>query len=164
MKSVLGPLVDFINVPMSNFGARKKGQTLLHVAGVDVGISICFEDAFGEEMIALLPQASVLVNVSNDAWFEGTDAPYQHLQMAQMKALELGRPMLWATNTGVTAVIDHLGRFQSIAPDFEIAVLKENIQPMTGLTPYVRFGNAPIVICFMLILAFGVCSARPKNL
>ncbi|VAW86980.1 Apolipoprotein N-acyltransferase / Copper homeostasis protein CutE [hydrothermal vent metagenome] len=160
MKSVLGALVDFMNVPMSNFGAGKKGQTLLHVAGVDVGVSICFEDAFGEEMIALLPQASVLVNVSNDAWFEGTDAPYQHLQMAQMRALELGRPMLRATNTGVTAVMDHLGRFQSIAPNLEIAVLTESIQPMKGITPYVRFGNAPVVICFLLILAFGVYNIR----
>ncbi|NOY72717.1 MAG: apolipoprotein N-acyltransferase [Gammaproteobacteria bacterium] len=155
MESVLGALVDFMNVPMSNFSAGEKRQTLLHVAGVDVGISICFEDAFGEEMIALLPQATVLVNVSNDAWFEGTDAPYQHLQMAQMRALELGRPMLRATNTGITAVVNHLGNFQSVSADLEIAVLKETVQPMTGLTPYARFGNVPIVTWMLFILALG---------
>ncbi len=155
LKPLFGGIVDFMNVPMSDFSAGAADQQLIRVADHKVGISICFEDAFGEEIIRVIPEASFLVNVSNDAWFAGSSAPYQHLQMAQMRALETGRPLVRATNTGVSAVIQHDGRLQSVAPQYEVDVLTDTIQPMGGVTPYARLGNWPVVSGALFILLIG---------
>lgn len=165
LKSVLAEIVDFMNVPMSNFSAGSAGQPLLQAAGHKIGMSICFEDAFGEEIIHALPEATMLVNVSNDAWFGNSIAPHQHLQMARMRALESGRPLIRATNTGVSATIDHKGRIQAAAPQFTEFVLSAKVQPMAGATPYVRVGNYPavITICLMLVVAFFVGRANKKG-
>ncbi len=145
LKEWLSVLVDIIQVPMSDFSAGSDDQRPLPMAGQKVGISICFEDAFGEEVIMQLPEATLLVNVSNDAWFADSSAPHQHLQIARMRAKESGRPLLRATNTGVSAIIDHQGRFQSIAPQFEEATLSDVVVPMQGATPYVVVGNVAIL-------------------
>ena len=149
LKWLLGGLVDFMNVPMSDFSAGSRDQPLLEGAGYKIGMSICYEDAFGEEVIWALPEASLLVNVSNDAWFSGSIAPHQHLQMAQMRAIESGRPMLRATNTGLTAAFDHKGRLLDSIPQYKVGVLKTTVQPMTGATPYAVMGNT-----FTILLAF----------
>ena len=146
MKGLLGALVDFMQVPMSDFSAGPAVQQPLAVAGQQAGISICYEDAFGREMIRQLPKATLLVNVSNDAWFGHSIAPPQHLQIAQMRAAETGRPLLRATNTGVTAIVNAKGRLQSVAPQFKVAALTGEVQPMQGATPYVRLGNTPVVV------------------
>lgn len=161
LKSVLGGIVAFMDVPMSDFSAGTAGQAPLRAAGIAVGVSICYEDAFGEEMIDRLPDANVLVNVSNDAWFGGSVAPWQHLQMAQMRALETGRPMLRATNTGVTAVVSADGRIQAVAPQFKATVLTAEVQPRQGMTPYAYWGNAPVVTIAFAILA-GLAVARRR--
>jgi len=156
LKTVFAGIVDFMNVPMSDFSAGAADQVLLQVAGYKIGMSICFEDAFGEEIIDALPGAAMLVNVSNDAWFGRSIAPHQHLQIARMRALETGRPLMRATNTGVSAMIDHTGKLQSIAPQFTEFVMTEKIQPMTGATPYVKYGNYPalLVIALMLLATY----------
>lgn len=152
LKGLLGGLVDFMQVPMSDFTAGDPYQPLIQAAGYKIGVSICFEDAFGEEAIRSLPEAALLVNVSNDAWFAGSLAPQQHLQLAQMRAVETARPLLRATNTGMTAIVDHKGKIQAAAPPYEIAVLKGKVQPMAGTTPYVRLGNWPVIILSTLAL------------
>ena len=96
-----------------------------------------------------LPEATLLVNVSNDAWFSDSSAPHQHLQIARMRAKESGRPLLRATNTGVSAIIDYQGRFQSIAPQFEETTLSDVVIPMQGTTPYVMVGNVAILIMIL---------------
>ncbi len=159
LKSILGSIVAFMDVPMSDFSAGDAGQAPLSAAGIAVGVSICYEDAFGEEMIDRLPVANVLVNVSNDAWFGGSVAPWQHLQMAQMRALETGRPMLRATNTGVTAIVAADGHIQAAAPQFKAAVLTGQVQPRQGMTPYAYWGNAPVVAILLAILC-GLAVAR----
>jgi apolipoprotein N-acyltransferase len=143
-----------MDVPMSDFSAGGARQAPLEVAGQRAGISICFEDAFGEEMIRRLPEATLLVNVSNDAWFSGSIAPAQHLQMARMRALEAGRPLLRATNTGMTALIDARGGLQAEAPPYQVYVLDGKIQPMQGTTPYARIGNWPVVMFIIVILVW----------
>ncbi len=153
LKEWLGVLIDIIQVPMSDFSAGSDEQPPLPVAGQKVAISICFEDAFGEEVIMQLPEATLLVNVSNDAWFSDSSAPHQHLQIARMRAKESGRPMLRATNTGVSAIIDHEGRFQSIAPQFKEATLTDEVVPMRGVTPYVLLGNSAILALILMLLA-----------
>lgn len=156
LKTVLAGIVDFMDVPMSDFSSGGLDQPLLQAAGHKIGMSICFEDAFGEEVIHAVPDAAILVNVSNDAWFGNSIAPPQHLQIARMRALETGRPLMRATNTGVSAMIDHNGKIRSIAPQFTEFVLSGDVQPMAGSTPYVRYGNYPVVvlIAVMLIVAF----------
>jgi apolipoprotein N-acyltransferase len=118
--------------------------------------TICYEDAFGAEQLDFLPAAGLLVNVSNDAWFGDSIAAHQHLEIARMRALETGRPMLRATNTGITALIGPDGSLRGQLPQFEPGVLKGQAQPRAGATPYVRTGNAPVVVVALGLLAFGL--------
>lgn len=154
LENVLGGLVKFMQVPMSDF-SKGTSAAPLRVAGQHAGVSICYEDAFGEEAIGSLPEATLLVNVTNDAWFGHSIAPQQHLQMARMRALEAGRPLLRATNTGLTAVMDERGRVLSQAPQFEVYALHDTVQPMQGLTPYGRFGNVPVVTTVLIFMVGG---------
>jgi len=159
--SLLRPILFFLKIPMSDFSRGDAVQPLIHAAGIPVGVSVCYEDAFGEEMIAALPAARMLVNVSNDAWFGDSVAPHQHLEMARMRARETGRYLLRATNNGITAIIDAQGRIAARAPQFIPYALVGKAQPYAGATPYVRFGNMPILLVLaaaMLVAAStGVC-------
>jgi apolipoprotein N-acyltransferase len=162
LKDLLGPVVDFMHIPMSDFSAGAPEQPVLQVAGHRVGVSICYEDAFGEEVIDALPQATLLVNVSNDAWFGDSIAPAQHLQMARMRALETGRYMLRATNTGISAIIGPTGGLLGVAPQFEAYTLTGEARAMQGATPYVRFGNLPVVLTLLVLAGLGgFLSRRP---
>ncbi len=164
LKELLGSLVRVIQVPMSDFSAGPEGQPPPRLAGWPVGISICFEDAFGEEVIGALPQAALLVNVSNDAWFNDSTAPHQHLEIARMRARETGRYLLRATNTGISAIIDERGRVVARSPQFQIDALTAEVVPRRGLTPYAATGNAPLVVVALAVAAFAVwrCRRRPS--
>ena len=162
LKSVLAGIVDFMKVPMSDFSAGGAEQPLLEVAGHKIGMSICFEDAFGEEVIRTLPVATMLVNVSNDAWFGNSIAPHQHLQIARMRALETGRFLMRATNTGISAMIDNNGKVYSAAPQFKEFVLSAQAQPMMGATPYVRLGNYPIIVLAGIMLGVAIYLGKKK--
>ncbi len=151
--TVLGSVVDLLDVPMSDFSAGAAAQPPLELAGQKVAVSICYEDAFGEELIRALPAATLLVNVSNDAWFAGSIAPAQHLQIARMRALETGRFLLRATNTGISAIVDPHGDIVAASPQFKEYVLSASVLPMAGATPYVRLGNYPAVLVPALLLA-----------
>ncbi len=118
-----------------------------------MGVSICYEDGFGEEVIEALPDATVLVNVSNDAWFGDSIAPAQHLQMARMRAIETGRYLLRATNTGISAIIGPGGEVLAQSPQFESHALRGTVQGMRGMTPYAVVGNWGIVL--ILTAALG---------
>ena len=131
----------------------------MNLAGQRVAINICYEDVFGEEIINQLPQATMLVNVSNDAWFGRSIGPQQHLQISQMRALETGRYMLRATNTGVTAIIDERGRVLQTIEIFTTAALHGLAQGFTGATPYVRMGNYPVLGLAGLLICIGLLSA-----
>ena len=163
LKTVLAGIVDFMKVPMSDFSAGSHDQPLLEVAGHKIGMSICFEDAFGEEVIRALPAATMLVNVSNDAWFGNSIAPHQHLQIARMRSLETGRPLMRATNTGISAMIDDKGKVYALAPQFKEFVLTERVQPMKGATPYIRFGNYPVVLLSGLLLGVAFVEGKRKS-
>ncbi|MGD8620043.1 MAG: apolipoprotein N-acyltransferase [Gammaproteobacteria bacterium] len=161
MRWLFGSTLDALAVPNADFSSGNGSQPLLQAAGYPVATSICFEVVFGEEVIQALPEAAMLVNVSNDAWFGRSLAPFQHLEMARMRARETGRPMLRATNTGISALIDHQGRIIAQSPQFEAAVVTGEVEPRQGATPYVRWGNAPIVVlCAGLLLAAGYWRRR----
>lgn len=146
-------LLDYLHIPMSAFSRGPTAQAPLALAGQQVGVSICYEDAFGYEVRRALPEATVLVNISEDAWYGDSLAPHQHQQMARLRARETGRPMLRATNTGITAIIDDHGRELARLPQFQAGVLRGSVQPMRGLTPYARFGDASVMILAGLMLA-----------
>jgi apolipoprotein N-acyltransferase len=158
--SLIRPLLHALKIPMSQFSSGDEESSVLQVAGLPFGFSICYEDAFGEEVIQALPTATVLVNVSNDAWFGDSIAPHQHLQMARMRALETERYMLRATNTGISAVIDYKGHIVAQSPQFEPHTLSALAYPRLGITPYAMTGNWSLV-CFCLgLILLGISTRR----
>ncbi len=163
LKWLLGNLLDILQVPMADFSRGAAVQPPLEVAGQKIAVSICYEDAFGEEVIRALPAATMLVNVSNDAWFGDSLAPHQHLQMARMRSLETARPMFRATNNGISALIDHRGRVTARSPQFEVFVLSGSLQPRSGATPYVLGGNYPLLALLLSSLLLAVFLQRLKK-
>ena len=148
---------DWLNMPLSDLSRGSKLQQPMTLANQKIALNICYEDVFGEEVIRQLPQATMLVNVSNDAWYGHSIAAYQHLQFSQMRSLETGRMMLRATNTGATAIIGHHGELIATLPHFTTAILNGTVQGYTGTTPYVRWGNWLIIslLFIALILLWG---------
>jgi apolipoprotein N-acyltransferase len=154
LKPIFGWFFEVTQIPLLDFARGAHTQLPLAVAGQQVAVDICYEDAFGAEIIRQLPQATLLVNVSNVAWFGRSVAPQQHLQISQTRALETGRYMLRATNTGMTAIIDQRGKVRQVAPEFSMAVVSGEVHGYAGATPYVRWGDAPIVT-IALVFALG---------
>lgn len=159
-KDWISGLAMLLDIPLSDFSAGSATQANLIVAGHRAGVSICYEDAFGREVNAALPQAAFLVNVSNDAWFGDTIAPHQHLQIARMRALETGRYLLRATNTGITAVIDEQGKVQAAAPQFSETSLRARFSARAGATPYVQYGDAPVAVIALALAGIIFLRAR----
>ena len=151
-----GWVLSILKIPLSDFSRGGITQAPLALAGQKVAVNICYEDAFGEEIIRFLPEATLLVNASNVAWFGHSLAPHQHLQIAQLRALETGRTMLRATNSGMTAIIDHHGNITAALPAFTQGVLKGVAQGRAGATPYVRWGNAPVLVLALLLCALSM--------
>ena len=149
-----GWIINILQIPLADFTRGRAAQAPLAIAGHKGAINICYEDAFGEEIINALPEATLLANVSNVAWFGDSLAPRQHLQIAQLRALETGRTMLRATNTGMTAIVDHRGEVSAVLPALTQGSLTGTVQGRSGATPYVRWGNAPVIL-----LAFTICGA-----
>lgn len=151
-KPLFGWIINVLHIPLSDFARGDAYQLPMRVAGEQVAMNICYEDVFGEEIIRQLPHATLLVNVSNDAWFGDSIAPWQHLQISQMRARETGRYMLRATNTGATAIIDAQGRVQHQLPLFTRATLNGTAQGYQGMTPFVRWGNrAALLLCGLML-------------
>jgi apolipoprotein N-acyltransferase len=149
-----------MSLPYNDFTAGTSHQAGLAAAGQKLGLTICYEDAFGSQQLEVLRQATLLINVTNDAWFGDSTARHQHLQIARMRALEAGRFLIRAANDGITAAIDAQGTVVASLPQFQEAVLRTEVQPMTGLTPYARLGNYPVVIGALSLLAIAAWRRR----
>jgi len=150
------------DIPMSEFSRGPDDQPPLAVAGQQVAADICYEDAFGEEIRTALPQATLLVNLSNTAWFGHSLAQPQHLQISRLRALETGRPMLRATNTGMTAVIAPDGIVQAALPAFTTGVLRAEVRGYQGMTPYGRWGNGLFLALAGLLLGLAGWPGRRR--
>ncbi len=155
-----GWIVHVLSIPLSDFSSGSPEQQPLRVAGTRVAVDICYEDAFGEQIARQLPEATLLVNVSNDAWFGDSLAPAQHLQMGRMRALETGRMLLTATNTGITAAVAPDGRVLGSLPLFAIGRLEINALLYAGAAPYVRIGDLGALIAIALLLGAALVLAR----
>jgi apolipoprotein N-acyltransferase len=163
LRPVLGWIVGVLAIPLQDFSRGDPDPKPLGIAGQRVAVNVCYEDAFGEEIIRQLPEATLLVNVSNVAWFGRSIAPRQHLQISQARALETGRYMLRATNTGMTAIVDERGRVVQAAPQFETASVSGLVQGRTGATPYVRWGNYFVLILCVVLLATALGLGRTRR-
>jgi apolipoprotein N-acyltransferase len=140
---------------MNDLSRGDVDQSLMAIGNQKIAFNICYEDVFGEEIIHALPSATLLANVSNDAWYGKSIAAHQHLQFSQARAIETGRMMIRSTNTGVTAIIDQHGIVTAMLPTFTEAVLEGSIQGFKNATPYVQFGNWPTIsLCFIVILGW----------
>ena len=143
-----------MNLPNIDTEPGEPGQPPIELLGERIAVTICYEDVFGAEQLHSFPEATLLVNVSNDAWFGDSIAAPQHLQIARLRAAEVRRYQLRATNTGLTAVIDPFGNVTASLPQFEAGVLRSTVRGVTGSTPYIVWGNWPV-----LLLAFGIAAA-----
>lgn len=156
--------LDVVRIPLSDFSRGAPEQPPLAVAGQRIAVNICYEDAFGDEIARRLPQATLLVNVSNVAWFGDSLAPAQHLQIARLRAIETGRMHLAATNTGITAAIDRDGRVLARLPQFAEGRLEIAAQGYTGATPYSLYRDWPVVVSSLLLLAvFAFVASRAMS-
>lgn len=160
-----GWFVRQMQIPLGDFARGARVQPPFEVDGQRIAMNICYEDLFGEEirLPVLEAQATILANVSNLGWFGRSSALDQHLAISRFRSLETGRPMLRSTNTGMTAVIDHQGSVQGLLQPHTRGALDATIQGMTGLTPYVRLGQAPGLIACALVLAFIARQGRRKE-
>jgi len=149
-----------MSLPYDDISAGREHQPTLSAAGQKLGLTICYEDAFGSRQLEVLRDATLLINVTNNAWYGNSTAPHQHLQIARMRALEAGRYLVRAANDGITAAIGPHGEILARLPQFQEAVLRADVLPMTGLTPYARLGNYPVVIGAGLLLAVAVWRRR----
>lgn len=158
--------VNMMKMPLGDFRRGTLDQPAVPVRGIHVAPNICYEDLFGEEIAATLRQqatpANLLANVTNLAWFGDTIALDQHLQISRMRALEMRRPMLRATNTGMTAVVLPNGTVQAKLPTFEVGTLTADVQGMQGLTPYIRWGNVPALAGSLLVLLLALRARRRR--
>jgi apolipoprotein N-acyltransferase len=160
LEGLIRGVIEFFDMPMSRARPGPAGQAPLVVdGGVGMSMAICYEVAYGGLVRELSRDAGLLATISNDTWFGDSIGPSQHMQMAQMRALELGRPMLRSTNDGITALVDHRGRIVARLPRFEPGVLRASAQPRQGLTPYARFGSTT-ALCLAFLLLLPALRAR----
>jgi len=151
-EDILRPIAPLFNLPMSSFQRGGEQQLNLGANGINIATAICYEIAFNQTLVNTVnANTDYIMTVSNDAWFGKSIGPVQHLQIARMRAFEFQRPVIRSTNTGITAIYDQQGQEIARIEQFKQGVLRADIKPYRGLTPFNRYGNTP-----MLILVFGL--------
>jgi apolipoprotein N-acyltransferase len=159
LKPVIGWFVrSVLAIPLADQARGGATQPALEVAGTRVAVDICYEDAFGRELIHGAREAGMLVNVTNDAWYGHSIAALQHNQIAAMRALEFGRPMLRATNTGITSAIGPDGRVTASLPWFTTGILEVDVTGRTGSTPYMRVRDSLVFVlaAFLVVVPIAI--------
>ncbi len=161
LENIFRGLIAFFDLPMSHFIRGQSGK-ILSSAFIDWVPFICYEIAYPNFVISHAHLGNALVTISNDAWFGNSIGPWQHLQLAQMRAIETGRPVVRSTNNGITAVIDHKGNIIKTIPQFTPGVLTAEISGYTGLTPVMYYGvNFIIGLCFLAVI---ICYSKRRCL
>lgn len=150
------------SIPMSDQTRGAPEQPPMRLDGQQVALNICYEDLFGAELIRALPAATLMLNLSNLAWYGDSLAQPQHLQIARVRALETGRPMLRSTNTGMTAVVLPDGSVAAALPGFERGVLRATVQGYAGQTPYARWGDR-VALGLALLTVLGMALRLVRN-
>lgn len=152
--------IRFFDLPMSTFSNGADRQPLLRAGDLRIATAICYEIVYQDLVAGTTADADILLTVSNDTWFGSSIGPHQHFEMARMRALENGKPVLRGTNDGITAIIDSRGKVQAALPQFQRAVLEGEVTPHSGTTPFTRFGSWPVVVLCLLVVAAGLWLGR----
>ena len=158
MESLVRGLNSFLNLPMSSYSLGAKNQPSLIAKGHKISTSICYEIAYPDLVANNSRNTSMMLTVSNDAWFGESVAPQQHMQIARMRAIENAKPLMRGTNNGITALVDHKGKIYRQLEQFTSGVLTGQVAPRTGETPFSRWASWPIVIFSLLIIGILVIS------
>ncbi len=155
-ETILRPLAPFFNLPMSSFSRGEFVQANIDANGKQMAPALCYEIIFNEQVRQnVTEETDFILTLSNDAWFGRSIGPLQHMEIARMRALELGKPVIRSTNNGVTAVTDYQGHIVAQLPQFETGVLRAEIISTEGQTPYRQFGTWPLYLWTILSLAIG---------
>ena len=152
-------LGSIFNFPMSSFthGAYEQKQMFLEQQGLSLIPALCYESIFPELMLSLHDEnTNGIIMISNDSWYGDTRGPQEHLAIAQMRSLEMQKPMIRVTNSGITAYINEKGEVVKRLPSNVDGALQMNFVPTKGMTPYVRFGNIPLYILLVLLIIIGI--------
>jgi apolipoprotein N-acyltransferase len=161
--------INAFNVPLSDFARGSPAQESFSIhtkdqETINAAITICYEDVFGGELAARIERSNqpinLLINLTNLAWFGQSQAPTQQLRLSQLRSLETGLPALRTTNTGITSILSPKGKVLQTLPEFVQASLSTQVQPYIGKTPYVRWGDLPILSLSSLILIWGFIRRR----
>jgi apolipoprotein N-acyltransferase len=164
LEGLLRGLIRFFNLPMSSFSLGAQDQSLLTIAGEPMATAICYEIVYPDLVARISREATLLLTVSNDAWFGDSFAPQQHMQMARMRAIENAKPMLRGTSNGVTAIVDHRGKIEKQLEQFSAGELSGNITPRSGQTFFVQTGSWPVVVMALLICGGLITRRHSKRL
>ncbi|KTC10831.1 acyltransferase [Pseudomonas marginalis ICMP 9505] len=160
LQDMLRGLIAFFDLPMSDFARGPADQPMLQAKGYQIAPFICYEVVYPEFAAGLSAQSDLLLTISNDTWFGRSIGPLQHLQMAQMRALEAGRWMIRATNNGVTGLINPFGQITEQIPQFERGILYGEVVPMHNLTPYLQWRSWPLIIVCLALFGWALLAAR----
>ncbi|MEZ8105274.1 apolipoprotein N-acyltransferase [Vibrio cortegadensis] len=156
LEALLRPLAPFFNLPMSSFSRGDFVQPNIVANGRHLAPALCYEIIFNEQVRQnVTEETDFILTLSNDAWFGRSIGPLQHMEIARMRALELGKPLIRSTNNGVTGVTDYKGKIIELAPQFETAVLNTELTSTDGMTPYRTVGTWPLYIWVLLSLVIG---------
>lgn len=153
-------IFNYLNIPMSDLTPGQWGQDPIHIGNIKILTSICYEITYPELTKSTDSTISFILTVTNDAWFGDSSAQAQHLQMAEMRAIELRRPVVFVSNDGITAIINANGNIQAAAPPHQAVVLKGSVQPMSGLTPWMRNGMNSILFILLCLIITAVRGTR----
>ena len=158
---LLRPIAPFFNLPMSSFSRGSDSQENILVQGHRFATAICYEMAFSNELRQNVhADTDYLLTVSNDTWFGTSHGPWQHMEITRMRAVEFAKPVIRATNSGVTLAIDAKGHPIQMLPQFQQQVLRVDVAPAQGQTPYNRFGSWPLIAWVVLALGLSYGQRR----
>lgn len=163
LEDMLRGLITFFNLPMSDFSRGDSDQLLLTVKNYQIAPFICYEVVYPDFVASMGGESNALITISNDTWFGHSIGPKQHLQMAQMRALESDRWMARATNNGITAIIDNKGVITKIIPSFKVGVLNGDIPMVTGKTPYQIWYSYFVLMIGALSLLIAFIANKQKK-
>ncbi|UUM31217.1 apolipoprotein N-acyltransferase [Vibrio japonicus] len=163
-EKILRPLAPFFNLPMSSFSNGEFIQPNIDANGKQMAPALCYEIIFNEQVRQnITEETDFILTLSNDAWFGRSIGPLQHMEIARMRALELGKPVIRSTNNGVTAVTDYKGNIVEQIPQFKTGVLRTEVVSTSGQTPYRQIGSWPLYLWVVLSLFVGVVMARRRG-
>jgi apolipoprotein N-acyltransferase len=157
-------LVSWLNLPDAHLRPGNNHQALIHIKQFPIASLICYELAYPELLRQQLPKSQWIVSVSDDGWFGHSLAMYQQLQMAQVLSLQTGRYQIVANNDGLSSVIDTQGNLSASLPTFSAGILESEIFPASGFTPWVYYGDQPILILIILFFTFGLATNLIKSI